>query len=353
MNQRKYRFDWLILAIVLFLTSLSLLALSAIDQRVLINQVINVLVGIFGFFIFAFLPYRSFKKIVWPIAILSLFFLILPLVLGAVIRGATRWVDIGPFSLQPSELTKPLIILFLSNQSNILISLASIAPFFVLILFQPSLGGSLVLLSGWAGINFHKKNTRRYFIGLFVVGLLLLPLVWTFLLAPFQKTRITSFLNPGQDPLGSGYQSRQAIITIGSGQLIGRGLGLGPQSRLAFLPERHNDFLFASFVEAFGFLGGASVIIAYLILFWHLFSLSEKIPDRFGQNFIVGVGVMLFFQTLVNLAMNIGLLPITGLPLPLFSYGGSSYLSTMISLGLVQAICAQQTTAKMNELRIR
>ncbi|KUK83807.1 MAG: hypothetical protein XD98_0249, partial [Microgenomates bacterium 39_6] len=167
------------------------------------------------------------------------------------------------------------------------------------------------------------------------------------------KERITSFLNPESDPLGSSYQSRQAIITVGSGKLIGRGLGLGPQSRLAFLPEQHNDLLFASFVEAFGFLGGASVIIAYLVLFWYLLSLSEKISDSFGKNFIIGTTIMLFFQTVVNIGMNLGLLPITGLNLPLFSYGGSSYLSTMISLGIIQAIYSQQRFTKTEELRIR
>ncbi|MDD3679424.1 MAG: FtsW/RodA/SpoVE family cell cycle protein [Candidatus Shapirobacteria bacterium] len=352
MNKRRHRFDWTILAIIIFLTVLSLLTLSAIDKNIFIDQTINVLIGCLGFLFFAVFPYKIFKKITWPVAVFSLVFLLLPLVLGVIIRGASRWIDIGPFSLQPSELIKPLVTIFLSGQNNILISLGAIVPFFALVFLQPDLGSSLVLLSGWVGINFHKKTTRLYLLILIAVGLILLPVVWQFL-APFQKGRITSFLNPDTDPLGGSYQSRQAIITVGSGKLIGRGLGLGPQSRLAFLPERHNDLLFASFVEAFGFLGGASVIIAYLVLFWRLFNLSEKITDPFGQNFIIGTSIMLFFQTLVNIGMNIGLLPITGLTLPLFSYGGSSYLSTMVSLGIVEAIFAQQTFTKTDELRIR
>ena len=352
MNKKRQRFDWIILAIVVFLTSLGLLSLSAIDKTIFFDQVINVLVGFIFFFILALFPYQTLKRAGWPVAIFSLVLLTLPLLLGTIVRGASRWIDIGLFSLQPSELVKPLIIIFLSSQTNIFISLGAIVPFFILIFLQPDLGSSLILLSAWAGINFHQKNTRRYFLAIAGLGLLLLPVIWT-ILAPFQKARVTAFLNPKNDPLGSSYQSRQAIITVGSGQIIGRGLGLGSQSRLAFLPERHNDLLFASFVEAFGFLGGISIIIAYLILFWHLLSLSEKINDPFGQKFIIGTTTMLFFQTLVNIGMNIGLVPITGLNLPLFSYGGSSYLSTMICLGIIQAIFSQQRFTKTEELRIR
>ncbi|MDD5073739.1 MAG: FtsW/RodA/SpoVE family cell cycle protein [Candidatus Shapirobacteria bacterium] len=351
MNKKRRRFDWIILAIVVFLTVLGLLSLSAIDQKTFFDQLINILVGWAFFFLLAFFPYQILKKASWPVAVFSLILLALPLFLGAIVRGASRWINIGPFSLQPSELAKPLIIIFLSGQSNVLIGLGGIIPFFVLVFLQPDLGSSLVLLSAWAGINFYQKKNRRYFLAAVGFGLLLLPVVWA-TLAPFQKTRITAFLNLENDPLGSNYQSRQAIITVGSGQIIGRGLGLGSQSRLAFLPERHNDLVFASFVEAFGFLGGLSAIIAYLVLFWHLLNLSEKISDPFGQKFVIGVTTMLFFQTLVNIGMNIGLVPITGLNLPLFSYGGSSYLSTMVCLGIVQAIFSQQRFTKTEELRI-
>lgn len=352
MTKKGFRLDWIILIIIVFLTGLSLLTLSAIDKEIFVNQAINILIGFLGFFFFATFPYKLLKRITLPIAISSLIILILPLVLGVIIRGASRWITIGSFTLQPSELTKPLIMAIIANQSNLFLSLLGIFPFFLLIFLQPDLGSSLVLLSGWAGINFHQKTTRRYLIIFFIITLVCLPLTWS-LLAPFQKERITSFLNPESDPLGSSYQSRQAIISVGSGQLIGRGLGLGPQSRLAFLPERHNDLLFASFIEAFGFLGGVSVIIAYLILFWRLFGLAEKTTDPFGQSFIVGSSTMLCFQTVVNIGMNIGLLPITGLTLPLFSYGGSSYLSSMICLGIIEAISSQQTFTRTDELRIR
>jgi rod shape determining protein RodA len=352
MNKKKQRLNWPILTIALFLTTLSLLTLSAIDKNIFVDQAVNVLVGWIFFFFLALFPYRTLKNFDWPIAIFSLFFLALPLFLGIVVRGSSRWLEIGPLSLQPSELIKPLMVIFLSNQANILISLLAIVPFFILVFLQPDLGSSLVLLSAWIGICSYQEKTRRYLMIIAVLGILLLPLMWT-VLAPFQKERIASFLNPESDPLGSSYQSRQAIISVGSGKLIGRGLGLGSQSRLAFLPEQHNDLLFASFVEAFGFLGGASIIVAYLVLFWHLFSLSEKISDPFGKNFIIGTALMLFFQTLVNISMNLGLLPITGLNLPLFSYGGSSYLSTMISLGIVQAIFSQQRFTKKEGLRIR
>jgi rod shape determining protein RodA len=352
MIRRKFRFDWVILVIIIFLTGLSLLTLSVIDRESFTNQIINALVGFLGFLFFAAFPYKLLKRFTLPIAVFSLIILALPLALGTLIRGASRWITIGSFALQPSELIKPLIIAIIASQGSIFLSLATIAPFFLLIFFQPDLGSSLVLLSGWAGINFHKKTTRRYLIILSTLALICLPLVWSSL-APFQKERITSFLNPESDPRGSNYQSRQAIISVGSGQIIGRGLGLGSQSRLAFLPERHNDLLFASFVEAFGFLGGMSIIVAYFILFWRLFRLAEKSTDSFGQSFIIGTSLLLSFQTIVNIGMNIGLLPITGLTLPLFSYGGSSYLSSMIFLGITEAIASQQTFSKTEELIIR
>lgn len=351
MSRKRFRFDWVILAIVAFLTIISLLTLSGIDKEIFTNQLVNVIVGLVAFFFFAFFPYKNLQKVVWPMAGVCLILLVLPMLLGAIVRGASRWIDIGGFSLQPSEVIKPFVILFLSAQTNPIISLTAIWPFFALVFLQPDLGSSLVLLSGWVGINFHQKKTRRYIMMIILAGLLLLPLIWL-LLADFQKSRVTSFLNPGDDPLGSSYQSLQAIITAGSGRLIGRGLGLGSQSRLAFLPERHNDLLFASFVEAFGFLGGASLIAAYFILFWRLFSLAEEINNHFGQNFIIGVTVMLAFQTIINIGMNLGVLPITGLTLPLFSYGGSSYLSTMICLGIVEAIYRQRTISRLPEWHI-
>jgi len=352
MIKKRFRFDWISLAIIIFLTGLSLLTLSVIDKEFFTNQIINVLVGLLSFLFFAAFPYKLLKRFALPIAIFSLVILILPLILGTLIRGASRWITIGSFALQPSELAKPLIVAIIASQNSTFLSLTAIIPFFLLIFLQPDLGSSLVLLSGWAGINFSKKAARRYLITLSILTLICLPLVWG-LLAPFQKGRITSFLNPESDPLGSSYQSRQAIISVGSGQIIGRGLGLGPQSRLAFLPERHNDLLFASFVEAFGFLGGASIIIAYFILFWRLFRLAEKTTDSFGKKFIIGSSLLLSFQTIVNIGMNIGLLPITGLTLPFFSYGGSSYLSSMIFLGVIEAIASQQTFTKTEELIIK
>jgi len=347
----KIKFDWLILAIILFITAVGLLTLFGVDKTLFVLQLRHILIGSLFFIIFSFMPYRIFQKTYLPLFIFIIFFLILPIAFGQITRGSQRWIKLGAFTFQPSEIIKPLAILLFASCQKIFLPFIFLLPIAALIFLQPDLGNTIILVVGWAGTLFHQSKFRKYLFFLLVIALLALPLTWKFI-APFQQQRINSFLNPQADPLGKNYQSQQAVITVGSGQLLGQGLGLGSQSRLAFLPERHNDLLFASFIEAFGFLGGISLLIAYFLLYWHLLSLAKKNQKQFPKAIILGVFTIMTTQTVINIGMNIGLLPITGVNLPLFSYGGSSYLATMISLGLIEAIYRQQPR-HFQEWRIR
>ena len=348
---KKIKLDWIILGNILFLTSISLLLLLGTEKNLFQSQLVNVAVG-FGFFIFfSFFPHQLLKKLSSLLLISSLILLSLPLILGATTRGATRWINLGSFSLQPSEIIRPFAISIIASHQGALLSFLLALPFAVLIFIQPDLGSTLSLMCGWGGIWLFKPKTRKSFLILLTLGILLLPAFWH-LLAPFQKERITSFLHPQSDPLGSSYQSLQAIITVGSGKILGRGLGLGPQSRLAFLPEHHNDLIFASLTESFGLLGGVLVLLSYCLLLWHLISIAENTEDEFGRLLVLGIFSMILGQIFVNIGMNMGILPITGITLPLLSYGGSSYLAIMTSLGICHSVF-RQSHHHPKELRIR
>ncbi|PIS15364.1 rod shape-determining protein RodA [Candidatus Shapirobacteria bacterium CG09_land_8_20_14_0_10_38_17] len=336
---KKIKFDWIILGNIIFLTAISLLLLLGTGENLFQDQLVNAIVGFSFFIFFSFFPYQLLKKISFFLLISSLIFLSLPLILGVATRGATRWINLGSFSLQPSEIIKPFAISIIANQ-GVLLSFLLALPFAILIFIQPDLGSTLSLICGFGGVWISKSEARKSFLALLVLGTLLLPILWHFL-APFQKERITSFLHPQSDPLGSSYQSLQAIITVGSGKIFGRGLGLGTQSRLAFLPENHNDLIFASLIESFGLFGGILILASYCLLLWHLISIAKNSEDEFGRLLTLGIFSMLSGQIFINIGMNMGILPITGITLPLISYGGSSYLATMISLGMCHSVFRQ------------
>jgi rod shape determining protein RodA len=271
--------------------------------------------------------------------------LLLPLFFGEATRGAVRWFHLGPVGFQPSEIIKPLFILFFANfladrKTNFLFFifyfLFCIPPLF-LIFKQPDLGTSLVISAVFLGILFAAKTDFKLLIvncSLLIAGL---PILWHFL-QDYQKTRIISFFRPYQDPLGAGYNLIQSVIAVGSGLLFGRGLGRGTQSQLYFLPERSTDFIFASLAEELGLLGSLLLLGAYFLLLWRILTIAKEAADEQGYLIAIGAFSLFLFQVLVNVGMNLGLLPITGITLPLVSLGGSSILAMMITLGLVESV---------------
>ncbi len=334
---RKNKIDGWLLGPVVFLTASSLILLGDIKSESLKNQLISVALGFMIFFLVSFLPGKLLKKLAPFFGVIAFILLLLPLLLGQRVRGVARWLSLGSFSFQPSEAIKPLAILLVAFLPGFWFPFLVSALIAVLIFIQPDLGSTLTVLAGCLGVILVRPKAWKPFLAISLVGLLLLPLFWQFL-APFQKERLISFFNPQADPLGSNYQSLQALIAIGSGRFLGRGLGLQVQSRLAFLPEYHNDLIFASFVESFGFAGGALVLLSYGVLFWHLLDIAFAQTSLFEKGVVFGVFTLLLVQTTINIGMNLGLLPITGITLPLLSYGGSSYIATMAGLGFCHSL---------------
>jgi len=331
---------------LLIIFALDLFLLWGINGESFLRQIVFWFLGLTILFLivkirFALTSLSDFKWILYGI---HLVLLILPLLLGKIVRGSARWVSISEQSFQPSEFAKPIFIIFLASVlekisqggwRDFLTAALPVFPSIFLLLLQPDLGTTLVFCF-ITGIMLFASRIQKKIIVLSLA--LCLPIFFIsakFLLADYQQARIQNFLNPGADPLGQGYNLLQSEIALGSGRLFGRGLGLGGQTRLFFLPERHTDFIFASLGENFGFFGTTLLIVSYGYLLWTLWQNIARENDEFIFLLKTGLIGCLWFQTIVGMGMSLGLLPITGLPIPLFSYGGSSLLVSLASLGLI------------------
>lgn len=305
-------------------------------------------IGILGFFLFASFDYRHIQKYSTPLYFVMLVLLFGVLLVGRTVNGTEGWINLGIARFQPVEAAKPILIIFLASfiskkktELGELVRLwVSFLLSFVLILLvlkQPDLGSALVLTGIWVGMIFISGIRLKYFMGMVIIGIFIVASGW-FLLAPYQKDRILTVIDPQLDPKGSGYNVIQSMVAVGSGGVAGKGIGHGSQSQLNFLPEKHTDFIFSVIAEELGLVGSFLVISLYGIILYRLSRIAQASQDNFSYLVTVGIMIMLFIQVAVNIGMNIGLLPVTGIPLPLLSYGGSSLVSVLLSLGLVMGI---------------
>src|SRR3989344_2039587 len=341
--------NWPILTSVILLLSVGILVIYSSSTELATQQFIFACFGLAFYFIISKLNYEAFKTLAKPLYIIVLALLLLVFILGFETRGSIRWIPLGIFNIQPSEFAKPVMILLLADfwvknrpsWINIAKSVLLISVPLLFVFKQPDLGTTLTILALSLGMLFLAKISYKKILILLSIALLTLPLVW-FGLQDYQKSRVTSFLSPNSDPLGEGYNAIQSAIAVGSGEFSGRGLGHGTQSRLQFLPEFRTDFIFAAIAEELGFLGSILILVIYLWLILYCFKVASATRDIFGFLMSAGVGINILFQTVVNIGMNIGLLPITGITLPLISYGGSSLLATLISLGFVASVAKKR-----------
>ena len=301
--------------------------------------------------------YKWLKTFAWPIYFVNLGLLALSLVIGSGVGGAARWIAIGPLQFQFSELAKILMIVVLANYlavrndrlGSIRVILGAcvlMVPTWVLVMLQPDLGTSLVLAGILAGMLFMSGASMKWLTIMAGVVIALIPIAWTYVLRDYQKQRLTSFLNPASDPQGAGYQLLQSQIAVGSGGLFGKGLTNGTQDALAFLPVGDTDFAFARLAEELGFVGALLVFVLFVVLLWRVLMAGYRSQDRFGTIFAAGIGSMILFQVVVNVGMVIGLLPVTGIPLPFITRGGASLISLAIGLGILQSINIRQAKAE-------
>jgi rod shape determining protein RodA len=265
------------------------------------------------------------------------------------IRGVRSWYKVGPVSIDPIEFTKIVLIILLAKYfskrhiemyrvRHILLSGAYILLPAILIFRQPDLGSVLILIALWVGVLLISGIKLRHFLILILCFLLIFILSWNFVLRDYQKARIISFFTPGIEPLGVSWSQNQAKIAIGSGGILGQGIGKGSQTQYGFLPEPQTDFIFSAIAEETGLLGVSVLLLLFSILLWRIIKIAIDSQDNFSRLFASGFAILLISQIFIHIGMNLGLLPIIGIPLPLISYGGSSLLATLIGLGILQSI---------------
>jgi rod shape determining protein RodA len=301
--------------------------------------------------------YRWLKTLAWPIYFVHLGLLVMTLAVGDGVGGSARWVTFGPVQFQFSELAKMLMIIvlatYLGNREGRLDSIRSIAgacllmgPAVALVMLQPDLGSSLVLASILAGMLFLSGASLRWLLAMAAILLAAIPIAWTYLLRDYQKDRILSFLSPAADAQGSGYQVAQAQLTVGSGGVLGTGLTNGSLVRGGGLPVQESDFVFPVLAQELGFIGAVVVFLLFMALLWRIVACAWRSRDPFGTMFGAGVATAVLVQVFVNVGMGIGLLPVTGIPLPFISHGGASLISLAIGLGVIQSVNIRQHRAE-------
>ena len=353
-------YDWMLLAASISLAVIGLISLFSITQPDLVNfykQIIWVCLAVIVFFFFASIDYRLLRVHFSPVLFLyflGLLGLVAVYLIGSEIRGARSWISLGPLNIEPVEPLKLILIFILAKYfstrhieiyrlKHIIISGVYVALPALLVLLQPDFGSFAILAAIWAGIMVVAGIKIKHLAVLGLIAAILFTFAWSFFLQPYQKDRINTFIDPSSDPRGAGYNSIQAQIAVGSGGMWGKGFAQGTQAQLGFLPEAHTDFIFASAVEEFGAMAALAILLLYGVLFWRLMYISRYASDNFARLTIIGVSVMLIFQLTLNIAMTLGLMPITGLPLPFVSYGGSSLLMLFIALGVCESIYRHST----------
>ncbi len=338
--------DWGLMLPVLVLVCLSLATLFSLNFDYFRSQLIFLIISILVFLFFSQANYKIFQLYGAPIYFVSLFFLGLVLVLGIESRGSVRWLEFLGFRIQFSEVFKPFLAISLSSYlvslkkysfKSLFTVMLLLLPVAFLIFLQPDLGDALIFVSVTILTLMFFGFPWKFFLAGIVSVALAFPVFWHFL-HDYQKQRILTYLNPGQDPLGSSYNAIQSIIAVGSGMIIGKGFGQGTQSVLNFLPERHTDFIFATISENLGFVGTLVILSAFLFLLYRIYIIYRNSNDKFCKVFTATCFFIILMQFFINTAMNIGILPIVGVTLPFVSYGGSSLLSNFIILGLLTAV---------------
>ncbi len=346
-------FDWGFALTILGMGCLGVLSIysanavtpSPFRQTLHLRQITWLCAGLGVLFVACTVSYRNLARYAYVIFGASVVLLFVVLVLGKVGLGAQRWIRIGGFTFQPSEFMKLSLILFLAryfddhremlHRPKTMLLPAGLSLLCVLlVLKQPDLGTALLLLFITVAMMLLLGLNWRYLLPLVIGGGILAPLLWTFL-KDYQRRRILVFLNPEMDPLGASYHIAQSKIAVGSGGAFGKGWLAASQSQLNFLPMNHTDFLFAVLAEQWGFAGSLVVLLVYVFLITRGFQIAMESTDFFASLVATGISTMLAIQVFINVAMVLGMLPIVGIPLPLLSYGGSSLLATMLSLGLL------------------
>ncbi len=313
-----------------------------------LQQIFFAAIGMIGLFALAKIDYRMFRNFSGVLYLLTVGLLLATKFFGATRLGAQRWISLGGFQFQPSELAKVFMIIVMAKffadhveemnrPKTIIKSIIYIGIPIGLVAWQPDLGTALTLGIIWVSMIV-VSNIKKIYLGMMAGIAMVLAIPGYELLHDYQKQRILTFLNPAADPMGSGWNVNQAMIAIGSGQFWGRGLGHGPQSQLNYVPFKHTDFVFAALAEEMGFVGAFSVIGLFTVILYRSLRIAQCARDYFGMFLATGIFATLFFHIFINIGMNLGIMPVTGIPLPLLSSGGTSVVVTLLEIGILESI---------------
>ncbi|MBI2451057.1 MAG: rod shape-determining protein RodA [Parcubacteria group bacterium] len=346
------KIDWILLGAISALCLISLAVIFNLSSINFHKQLIWFGLGIFILILISLADYRILKT--YPAPLLFIYFLSSILLLGVIffgqrVRGSLSWFNLGLATFQPTEIAKPILVLLLAKYFSLRhiemyrirhLVVSGIYAFLpiALLLAQPDLGSAVIFGLIWLGMVLLSGIKSRHLLAVILIFGIISVLAWNFFLADYQKGRIMTFLRPETDFRGRGYQARQTLVAAGSGGFFGLGLGQGYQARLGFLPEPTTDFIFSAISEELGLAAGIFIFFLYGIIFWRIMKIGLAADNNFARLYSLGLGVMLAANLAISIGMNLGLLPITGIPTPFLSYGGSYLISLFLAFGILQGI---------------
>jgi rod shape determining protein RodA len=355
-EQALKRIDWLLIFFLLPIMAAGLVTMKSFTSiesggDFFSRQLIWITISLIIFFAFSFFDFRFLKQtnVLVALFLLNCGILFALFIFGHVVHGSKSWFSFGVFSFQPADTMKLTLILILAKYfsrrhveiryiKHIFVSLLYALIPILLVLLQPDFGSAMILSAIWFGMVLLSGISKKHLLLVFLTSLVIFTTLWFFVFLPYQKARILNFINPVADIHGTGYNAFQSTIAVGSGQVTGKGLGFGTQSRLKFLPQPQTDFIFASFAEEWGFIGSVLILILFGLVLWRILYAASYGATNFETLYALGIAIFFMSHILVNVGMNLGLIPVTGIPLPFMSYGGSHLLTEFAGLGILMSM---------------
>jgi rod shape determining protein RodA len=358
--------DWVLFGLALVISVAGLITMNSFEGQSYYyhRQLIWLAISVLVFFSASMIDWRFLRRtnVVSSLYIFSVALLLLLFVIGSVFRGAQSWFSLGGFSFQPSDPAGLVLVILLAKYfsrrhveiadvRHILISGFYALVLFVLVFLQPDFGAAIIIFCVWLGMVLVSGISVKHLLSVFALGILSFIILWGFVFKPYQKDRIVTFIHPLTDIRGNGYNAYQSTIAVGSGRILGKGVGYGTQSKLKFLPEYQTDFIFAAFAEEWGFVGAAVLMILYGLILWRIVSNSFYGASNFETLFGLGLAILFFTHIVIHVGMNIGLLPVTGQTTPFMSYGGSHLLTEFLGMGILMGMRRYNRSASKHDVK--
>jgi rod shape determining protein RodA len=350
LRKLSYSFDWPLLGAVFFISIAGILTMNSFTEEgvLFIRQTVWLAFSIIVLFAARLVDWRFLRRSgsIVILFLISCFLLLFLFIAGSIFKGAQSWFDFGAFAFQPVDFVKLVLVILLAkyfsrrhieiaNVRHILVSGFYAFVFFILVFLQPDFGSAITIFFIWLAMVLFSGISKKHLLAVFLIAVIAFSGLWFSVFKDYQKQRIVSFINPLADLSGAGYNAYQSTIAVGSGEIFGKGVGLGSQSKLKFLPEYETDFIFAAFSEEWGFVGVVIIFGLYGIVFWRIIDISKKGATNFETLYGLGLASMFLFHFVIHVGMNAGLLPVTGITMPFMSYGGSHMLAEFLGIGIL------------------